>query len=266
MTDPMSEAPVEVSLPPMLQKNGPFSLLDFNGAEENLRDILPRAKIEYLAIGDAPPDFKKGLFSFSLGYQKEEIQVVLLAMKFGRVMFPPFTGEKNVEPLCRSNNGLHSTAGSVYPLDRPMTCQSCKFGEWSENTPPVCAEVYSLLLWDIEDDLPFVIGVKRTSIMPLRKLKTALKMSAKKWAYPGCAPNACVSMLMRTKAIQNYYILEFPQRNLKGNWLWQRLPEDQAKELTKLAMDLSTPFTEIDVRQVVDVESEAEKVSGDIPF
>ncbi|MGK5083479.1 hypothetical protein WDW37_09255 [Bdellovibrionota bacterium FG-1] len=35
--------------------------------------------------------------------------------------------------------------------------------------------------------------------------------------------------------------------DLKGNWLWQRLPENEALELTKAAMDLSVAFADMDV-------------------
>lgn len=242
----------------------PFGLLNINAADENLKIVLPRAKVEYLATGDAPSDFRKGHFSFSLGYQKQEVRMVILAIKYGRVMFPAFNGSSTVEPLCKSATGVQSTGGSTFPADRPMQCAQCTHAKWSENPPP-CQEVFSLLGFDVEDELPFVIGIRRTSIISLRKWKSALKLSAKRYAYPGCAPNASVSMLMRAKPVNNYYVVEWPQRGLKNENLWERLPEQRAKELTKVAMDLSGPFADLDLQQIVDVNAEGPE--GDsVPF
>ena len=251
---------------PLNPDTNPFGLLNINGAEESLRDVLPRAKVEYLATGDAPPDFKKGMFTFSLGYQKQSVdQCVILALKYSRLMWPPYSGTPAEEALCKSSHGIHSTGGTTFPVDRPMQCSQCPHSQWKESSPPTCSEIYSLLAYDLEDSVPFVIGVKRTSIINLRKMKTALKMTAPRWTYPGCVPNACVAMQMQIKPVASYYTVHWPQRGLRGEWLWTRLPEEKARELTKVAMDLSTTFNDLDVQTIVDTTPEAE-AAAEVPF
>ena len=243
-----------------VEKVNPWGLVNFNNAERKLGDLIPKAYVDYLTKKDTPAEYKKGWITFNLGYQKEEVRIVLLAMKYGRTLWGTYNPkDENPEPLCKSSDGERSTAGSLYPADKPMLCSECKHAQWGKGTPPACQEIYSLLCYDFDDEVPFVLPVKRTSIWPLRRLKTTLKVSAKKYAYPGAAPNACVSILLRTKPVDNYFTLDFPQRDLKGQMLWQRLPEEQARELTKVAMDLSSNFAEMDLNEA----SEPQEVDSD---
>lgn len=247
-----------------LSENKPFALLNFSNAENSLKDMIPIAKIEYLANKNNPAEFKKGAFSFNLGYQKEEVRIVLLAMKYGRQLWEKYNPNKeNVVPLCSSSNGEHSTNGIHHNNESPQVCSSCKHAQWDDDQPPACSDTYSLLCYDVDDSLPFIIQVKKTGIMALRKLKTALKVTAPKWAYPQCAPNACVSIMMRSKPVDNYYVLDFPQKDLKGNPLWQRLTECQSHELTKLALDLSKTFTQMDLQEEALVSNSE---SSSVPF
>jgi len=189
---------------------------------------------------------------------KDEIRVSLLAMKYSRVLWDKYNPKaENPEPKCKSSNGEISTGGNLYK--QAQICAQCKFAQWSKDgTPPLCNDVYQLLMWDHQDEFPFIISAKRTSIYPLRKLKTALKMTARKWAWPDTVANASVSILMKTKQVENYWVLDFPQRDHRGAPLWQRLPEEKSLELTKVAYDLSKTFSELDLNEPGDqTETEA---------
>lgn len=221
------------------------NLLNINDADNQLTDIIPQAKIEYLT-GNAPKDFKKGWFSFNMGYQKKEVRVVLLAMRFSKIMWPPYEHKKEQTlSICKSDDGRVAASGMAFK--KGTLCSKCDHATWNNSSPPKCADVYTLLLWDLEDNLPFILPVKRTSIYPLRKLKTVLKFSANRWAHPGSAPNACVSLLLKTKPVDNYYVIDFPQREDDGTWIWGRLEKSLSHDLTNVAQDLTHTFSELDI-------------------
>lgn len=237
------------------------NLLNFNGADKHLSDILPKCSIEYLAKNNIS-GYKRGWFTFNLGHQKESINAVLLAMKFSRILWPVFNPkELNPMPLCKSDNGEVSSNGSLYPVG--TSCTSCKHANWKDGAPPPCSEVFSLLLYDVDDKIPFVLPVKRTGIYPLRKLKTALKLNGRKFVYPGLPVNICLSLKIETQPVDNYYVISFPQRDAKsGEELWKRLPEKEARELWGITNDLLGSFHQMGVQDISEVDSQA----SDIPF
>jgi len=226
-----------------VSKGDPFKLLNFNSANAHLKEVIPRVKVQY----DSSHGLTKGMFTYNLdNSQKAEIRMVIMGLKFSRAMWGKFNPRaENPQPLCQSANGEYSTSGEVYPADKPMMCNLCPHPKWSNGAKPACKEVFSVLAYDVDLGLPFILQVSGTSIGSLRRAKTYLKLQAKKWLYPGCLPNCCVSMPLQARPVEGYYVLEWPTRDKHGASTWQRLDESTARELSKVAMDLSIQFAEM---------------------
>jgi hypothetical protein len=224
-------------------------ILSFNGAASRLRDVLPFANIEY-CVGDILPGFQKGRISFSLGYQKSEVNVVLLAMRFSRLMWPPFDPRNpNPEPLCWSEDGTMPSGGTLGLSS--IACERCEFSMWQQRQPPACCDVYGLLLFDVDDRIPFVIAVKRTSVLPLRKLKTTLSLQGRKYAHRGVPANLCVAVRMTTQPVNNHFVLSFPRQDPRtGEDLWRGLTEPEAQEMLALSKTLASSFGDVRVPEV----------------
>jgi len=142
-----------------------------NNADEKLGNNLLFYRIQQKLSKTLQP----GNFTISLsGKQKKEVKFVWLITNFSRInwgTYDPSNPKK--EPLCRSLSGEIPDSGTEM---RKTACGVCLDAKWhGRQKPPMCAEMFSQLCWDTEDNLPFIIGFKRTAISPLRKLKTYLQ-------------------------------------------------------------------------------------------
>jgi hypothetical protein len=107
----------------------------------------------------------------------ESMQVVPLAIRMGRVLFPP-GGELGAEPLCRSDDGVVPSPTAQAP--QSPKCATCDFGpkNWanyrSTGKKPDCQEKARMLFIDRETGLPYWITISGKSISQLKALKAAI--------------------------------------------------------------------------------------------
>jgi len=175
------------------------NLLNINNADYCLGDIIPILKIDHKTNN-------RGMLSLSTGGNKPNVSFVWLAMSRSRILWPDYDPKiKDPKPLCKSLDGVYPHAGVTM---RNNTCQECLDAQWVNGRPSLCAEVYNLLCWDI-DQAPFVFGVKRTGIKALRLLKAQIKHGASKFSHPGLPVHCCVKIQLMGKAEGSYFVPEF---------------------------------------------------------
>ena len=166
---------------------------------------FPVIKIEYLAIPETKqlhPDWQPGKFSISIGEQLDHLELALLAIRYGRMKWPPNFDPKNpdVDPECKSDNGLVPSGGSLFPLsdirgtfngEKSPLCvyideentptrdqigryiPACKFAQWGpKNEPPQCKEFFGLFVWEHQLNIPALFTIKSTGIKHLSDLRT----------------------------------------------------------------------------------------------
>lgn len=118
----------------------------------------------------------------------ESMQVVPLAIRMGRVLFPP-GGELGAEPLCRSNDGVVPAPDAQAP--QSPKCATCDFGpkNWANyrttGKKPDCQEKAKMLFIDRESGLPYWITIGGKSISQLKALKAAIFREAIKLKNKG---------------------------------------------------------------------------------
>lgn len=111
------------------------------------------------------------------GAHFDSVQVVPLAIKLGRVLFPP-DGELGAEPICRSDDGIVPSPNAAVP--QSPKCGTCDRGPkmWANyknsGKKPDCQEKYRLLFVLRDTGLPYFLTVSGKSITNLKKLKDAI--------------------------------------------------------------------------------------------
>lgn len=180
------------TLPARNQITPADALYNIHGAEEELGQ-----KLEIYRIQQKPNPSRAlhdGLITTSENKQVEAINFVWLAMSMSRVMWPEPYNPKNPPktPLCKSLNGITPCAGTAM-LSGP--CKSCPKSQWGEDaagnqTKPECSMVFNLACWDVDEDVPFVLPIKRTGIKVLRAFNS--KLTAKFCRSGGLGKRACV--------------------------------------------------------------------------
>jgi len=229
----------------------PFALMDINDADQNLGATLPLRRIEYLASQDAKDaDLERGLITDSVSMtQKEAVKCVLLAQKFSRAYLPPFDtkADEQEPPFCVSLDGKNRTGGESEEIGDLQVCAHCPHSQWTDReTPPACSDIYTLLLWDIEDQIPFVFNIRRTGIKPWRKGRQNLKLQAMKHRVGGFPANLCVSFELGAKPKDTYYLPTFGE--------FEAVPEDTIGMLAQGMESLLGSFQEVDPTKEPTVE------------
>ncbi len=194
----------------------PLALLDLNDAQAHLGQSLPFRRIEYCANSAEAAELglQKGLITDTLTMkQKQVVPAILIAQKFSRAYLPPFEPgrEMQAEPVCLSSNGRCMTGGSAMKEgESQVLCSDCSYAQWVGEEKPACAEVYSLLCFDVEDEMPFVFNVRRTGVKPWRKAQQVLVVYSIKFQHQGVkAPNLCVQFGLSTRAKATYFLPVF---------------------------------------------------------
>ena len=232
--------------------------------------IWPRAKIEYLTNPETSknfPEFKRGLFTFSSGFQLPALQGILMKMRFGRIYFPkPFIpGSSKIDPICKSTNGVipdnsienacFQTCVQISSKGFPMYNSmhqyivECPQANWSpKGDKPNCTEVYTLLMWETQIGQPVIFDDKSTGIKSLRNFKNLIISKQNELGHPGLPINTCFVFSITTIDKGTYYIPFFK--------ILDQVPLDEAKEYAIFADDLATMFSTIDVSQTTSQEKE----------
>lgn len=209
------------------------NLLGINNADAFLGDIIPILKIDQKTAN-------RGTLSLSTGGNKANVSFVWLAMSRSRILWPDYDPKiKDPKPLCKSLDGLSPHAGVTM---RGNPCQECLDAQWVNGKPSLCAEVYNLLCWDIEDQAPFIFGVKRTGIKALRMLKAQLKHGISKFAHPGLPVHCCVKIQLLGKPESSYFVPEFT--------ILGQNSQEEAKTYHELALRYTQSLEPIDPEDI----------------
>ena len=165
-------------------------IMNIGGASDDLGDVTVYYRIQQKNT----KEYDAGKFSIE-NMQKETIKFVWLGLSLSRIKFPKYDPKNpNQKPLCKSNDGKLPSGGEEV---QPGPCKTCPFQEWQidgvgKSYPPKCSKVYNMLGWDIDEDMPFILPIKKTAIKYLKRIKSKLKWGAGKWGYTGLPTNYCV--------------------------------------------------------------------------
>ncbi len=224
-----------------IQWNDPFA--EFGEASTQLQVKIPIVKIEYLAsknVQQEHPDWKRGLFSLSIGEQLDHLQVGLIGLRYGRVCFlSDFDpNNPNAEPDCKSDNGIVPAASIENPLtdqlctingDKIHVCVhcdeygtparnragkylvACPYARWSDRkNAPKCHDFFTLLLWEHQLNLPLIYTVKGTGIKHLNQLHMdmirAIREIPEDTKYP---PSSYIKIEIRSMAVSSWIEPQF---------------------------------------------------------
>ena len=175
------------------------SLLNIHGADSALGELIAIYKIDY--------NSHRGMIAISTGGHQTKVQFVWLAMSRSRIMWPDYDPkETDPKPLCKSLDANLPIGGITM---RPGPCNACQDAKWIEGNPPLCAEIFNLLCWDVQQQLPFIFGVKRTGIKPLRLLKVQLKLQALQHGYHNIPDHCCAKLELKAKPEGTYFVPQF---------------------------------------------------------
>lgn len=250
-----------------------FALVNINGAADQLGTSMPFRKIEYCNSEEAQTaGLVKGQFTDTLtGTQKPTMTVLLLAQKFSRVMqskYDPLKDEQDL-PLCLSHDGRARAAGDeggtskiIHPLQE---CATCPHSKWStsqegKQVPPVCSDVYTLLMFDVEDCMPFVFQIRRTGIAPWRKALQALKVAAIRYRVGPLATapaNLAVQFLMSTKAEKIFFRPQFSHFDASD-------ADQVVQQILPGLASFMNAFQTVNVAAVVDEEAIVEQSTQEV--
>jgi len=244
--------------------HNPFALMDVNDADQNLGATLPLRRIEYVASQDAKDaDLTRGLITDAVAMtQKETVRCVLLSQKFSRAYLPTFDpkADEQEPPYCVSLDGKTRTRREDDSDEIPddQACARCKHSKWGKNREkPDCSEIYTLLLWDIDDQLPFVFNIRRTGIPPWRKGRTNLKVQAMKHHKGGVPANLCVSFELGSREKETYYLPTFSD--------FEPVDDDTIEMLVGGIESLMASFQDVDPTAVEPEEPENLDDATDFP-
>jgi len=104
---------------------------------------------------------------------KAEIKAVMLRFTHGRARF-----DDKGNLMCASNN-------SYSPMERfadgaAKTCSECEYANWGKDrTRPKCPIQYNFLCWDLEEDTPFMLSMRGTSVRHAKRILSEFKLRFK---------------------------------------------------------------------------------------
>jgi hypothetical protein len=107
----------------------------------------------------------------------ESMRVVPLAIKVGRVYFPP-GGDLGAEPICRSNDGIKPSEDAQIP--QATNCENCDRGAkmWKDykatGKKPDCQEKFRMLFVSRETGLPYWLTIGGKSVSRVKDLQKGL--------------------------------------------------------------------------------------------
>jgi hypothetical protein len=137
--------------------------------------------IQPIEAGDDPTLIAGRFRDSQSNMQFQNLNVVVLEVRDGRVLFPPGEGRtKGAKPLCRSNDGKFPIIGDdLVRQDGGKGCAKCDQGRWvkigGKNIKPPCQETKSVLLAQIETGFLYRYSAKGTAVPPARDLRETIR-------------------------------------------------------------------------------------------
>ncbi len=118
------------------------------------------------------------LFDVLIEAELDELQVVPLAIKRGRALFPD-DGGLGAKPICRSDDGVAPSQFAQFP--QADLCRNCPKGSWDNydfktgKGKPTCKEKWQMLCVLRDSGLPRKIQIGGMSIKPTKNLLEQIK-------------------------------------------------------------------------------------------
>ena len=104
---------------------------------------------------------------------KEEIKAVMLRFTHGRARF-----DRQGNLVCRSDDSRNPTerfAGAY-----AKTCVKCEHANWGKDrTRPNCPIQYNFLCWDTEENTPFMLSMRGSSVKHAKRILSEFKLRFK---------------------------------------------------------------------------------------
>lgn len=181
---------------------------------ENLYEddlVIPRVTIVQPTSREGTP----GRLRMNLtGEERESIDLVVLRVQRGRVMWSPTLGE---DPVCRSNDGL-VPSGENPQSDRccvvagrhlrpvcPAATWRPKPGNGGHLEPPACRDTYTVIALDLANESPFMMALHGSGLRAVRVLRTVL-LQRRLHLYDAAAT---LRLRKQTNGRGSYYVPEF---------------------------------------------------------
>jgi hypothetical protein len=117
------------------------------------------------------------LYDTLSGQNYPEVVAVALAIREGRVYFPP-GGDLTAEPICRSDNGIVPSQYANVP--QSPDCASCEHGKkmWASykttGVKPDCQESWKMLFVTRDAGLPYMMGIRGMGIPNIKKMRETI--------------------------------------------------------------------------------------------
>ncbi|MBI4917363.1 MAG: hypothetical protein HY825_16105 [Acidobacteria bacterium] len=173
--------------------------------------VIPRVSVVQPTSREGTP----GRLRMNLtGEERETIDLVVLRVQRGRVLWSPTLGE---DPVCRSNDGL------VPAADEPQSDVCCELhgrhlrpvcpaatwrpkpGNGGRLEPPACRDTYTVIALDLATGAPFMLALHGSGLRAVRVLRTVL-LQRRLNVYDA----ACTLRLRKqTNGKGSYYVPEF---------------------------------------------------------
>lgn len=104
---------------------------------------------------------------------KPEIKAVMLRFTHGRARF-----DDRGNLMCASNNSYNPM--ERFADDAAKVCSGCEYANWGKDrTRPKCPIQYNFLCWDIEEDTPFMLSMRGTSVRHAKRILSEFKLRFK---------------------------------------------------------------------------------------
>jgi hypothetical protein len=234
--------------------------------EGDMPDKIPMLKIAYENSKDLPADCPKGsLFCNLTGEVRPTWDVVLMWVATKRAWMHKFGKEGDASPVrCYSEDG-YAPAGGVERQPGPCMLRGdkgwaphCPKAQWTETPsgkePPACPMQFSMLLWDLTNDLPVLFNVKRKGAASFAVLKSQLKYSARMFAdkaAPDVPAYFFVPITIGTKKEGIYFLptFEIPKDPKKA------VLTAKARMIYEISGDLKNAVTRMTVQETTETDA-----------
>lgn len=207
---------------------------------------------------------KEGLFVDGLsGETYSDLEVILLGLVKGRILWPSDLGTQKESPLCKSYNFDHGRPDPLKPdrfpwkasgfkmadfAEQPvLPCEGCKLKDWGSNPKtdsPWCTEQHQyILLLPVGDDYsPAVLTIQRTGLKPSRAYATNFSRAKE----PLFITTTKLTLSQQRKGSVDYSVPQF----LKGSPTDPEQYSTYANTYRRIRAFLQTP-------RIADAETEA---------
>ena len=199
--------------------------------------------------------------------QKETIRAILLRFRRGMVLYPPYDSDGDNFARCYSNNAMSRSGGDEtveqLQLNPNLPCPRCRYAQWTTNdrgkrVKPPCALTTLLLMFDVDDEFPFIYTIRRSANPRWDKLQKKVVFFGNQFAPDGFdAVNLCASFLMSTEHIakNDYFIPEFSE--------YQQVGMEMIAKAAKTFSKLVDHFNAMEFGMVAALDAEQEAMDNE---